>query len=261
MTLPTPATEPLELVETGPDHWVVRGADGDTDVTLHRAANPRAVVVLPFYEVDSPWGRRSERNPDLPDAERPRRAHGAILAEADVDVLTVGWWAETCLPGDLDERYGAAAARRRDAGRGDGISRTMADILAAVDLYESLGRADVVLGFGHSLGAKHTLSWAAIDPRPQAIALSEPGFYPDTNNWDAPWYYGPGRRDVDDLLAAVAGRRVLVIGGGDADDERALAHATGILGEGGEYLLHDHGHQPPPHVVAAARAWLLDGLR
>lgn len=249
--------DPVELEEFDADHWVVRGVDGDADVALHRAANPRALVVVPYYEVDSPWGRPTLRDPGRSAAERAARAHAALLAEDEVDVLTVGWWAETCRSGDLEQRYGAAARRRLAEGRGPGIARSVADLIAAVDHHATLGRVERIVGFGHSLGAKHLLAWAAVDARPSAIALSEPGFLPGTNNWSAPWYTDDPDFDVDVLLRAAAGRRVLCIGGGDADDAVSLGHATRVLGSGAEMLLHDRGHQPPPHVVAAARAWLL----
>lgn len=248
--------EDTSIEVTGEDTWTIHGRDGDARAELLRSEDPRAVVVIPFYEVDSVYGRPSVRVSDRSPQQRAAAAWGCHLAERGFDVLAVGWWAETGTRGDLDQRYGEPARKRLEVGRGPGLARSVQDVKLALDTYLRLGRSDDVCAFGHSLGAKHALAWASVDPRPQRLALSEPGFTPDRSNWGKAWYFADSDTTVTDLLEAAGDRRWLLIGGEDSDDELSLRAAAAILGDRCEWILHNAGHHPPRHVLAAIYDWL-----
>lgn len=248
--------EDTSIEVTGEDTWTIHGPDGDARAELLRSEDSRAVVVIPFYEVDSVFGRPSVRVSDRSPRQRTAAAWGCHLAARGFDVLAVGWWAETGKRGGLDERYGEPARKRLEAGRGPGLARSVQDVKLALDTYLQLGRSDDVCAFGHSLGAKHALAWASVDPRPQRLALSEPGFTPDRSNWGEAWYFAGSDTTVTNLLEAAGNRRWLLIGGEDSDDEMSLRAAAATLGSGCEWMLHNGGHTPPRHVLAAAYDWL-----
>ncbi len=79
---------------------------------------------------------------------------------------------------------------------------------------------------GHSLRAKEVLSLAAFDDRVKAAVSSEGGIGTRLSNWDAPSYLGKEVREKDfahehhELLALVALRAFLLIGGDSADGDR-----------------------------------------
>ncbi len=62
----------------------------------------------------------------------------------------------------------------------------------------------------------------------------------------------------------MAPRPFLLAGGGDsdADHNTALFHAAHPAWPNGGLttLYHDHGHPPPPHVIAACAHWLTTHL-
>ncbi len=124
-------------------------------------------------------------------------------------------------PGSYDEHV-AAFHRRHPHSRG--MAKMLADGVRAVDVLASMPEvdADRVGAVGHSLGAKETLYLAAFDERVRAAVASEGGIGRTFSNWDAPWYLGeppsdPQVREHHELLALVAPRPFLVVGGDSAD--------------------------------------------
>lgn len=149
-----------------------------------------------------------------------------------------------------------------------GMTKMLFDGHRALDLLASLEQVDPErLGAcGHSLGAKETLYLAAFDTRVKAAVFSEGGISLDFSNWDAPWYLGlkPPGHDHHELLALVAPRAFLVIGGESADGakswplvERAI-EAYRIYGEPCHIGLYDHGqgHRVPPAAEGRVYQWL-----
>ena len=99
------------------------------------------------------------------------------------------------------------------------------DSQRAVDLLTSLPYVDTkrIGAIGHSLGAKEVLYLMAFDERVQVGVFSEGGVGIPMSNWDAKWYLGPeihkfsGQHDHHELLALIAPRKLLILGGDSAD--------------------------------------------
>ncbi|HOP76723.1 MAG TPA: dienelactone hydrolase family protein [Thermogutta sp.] len=113
-----------------------------------------------------------------------------------------------------------------------GMGKMLADGMAAVDLLTQLPGVDGqrIGAIGHSLGGKEVLYLAAFDERIRATVSSEGGVGLSFSNWDAPWYLGPEIRepqfghDHHELLALIAPRAFLLIGGDSADGEKSLPY-------------------------------------
>lgn len=164
-----------------------------------------------------------------------------------------------------------ARAQARHPGS-TGMAKMLWDAMRAVDLLESLPEVDAQrLGaIGHSLGAKETLYLAAFDERIRAAVFSEGGIGMAFSNWDAPWYLGQAvargdwPHDHHELLALVAPRAMLLIGGDSADGDRSWPYVEAALPVYALYggpariglLNHGKGHALPPEAAAKAYDWL-----
>lgn len=144
-------------------------------------------------------------------------------------------------------------------------ARVALDILAGLDEVDA-GRLGAV---GHSLGAKEALYLAAFDDRVKATVSSEGGIGTRYSNWDAPWYLGEQIRgqgfahEHHELLALVAPRAFLLIGGDSADGRRSwpfieaalpvyrLYGSTPRLG----LFNHGKGHSVPPEALERIDQW------
>jgi len=113
-----------------------------------------------------------------------------------------------------------------------GMAKMLVDGMAAVDLLTSLPGIDRarIGAIGHSLGGKEVLYLAAFDERIRATISSEGGIGISFSNWDAPWYLGSEVReagfphDHHELLALIAPRAFLLIGGNSADGDKSLPY-------------------------------------
>lgn len=158
-----------------------------------------------------------------------------------------------------------------------GMAKMLYDATRAVDLLASMEDVDArrIGAIGHSLGAKEVLYLAAFDERVRAAVSSEGGIGLTYSNWDAPWYLGPGIRRPDfaldhgQVLALVAPRAFLLIGGDSADGDRSwpyiaeaipvwmLTGAPEAVGWSNQHA----GHAYPPAARSAAEAWLDEFLK
>jgi len=92
-----------------------------------------------------------------------------------------------------------------------------------------------IAAIGHSLGAKEVLFLAAFDDRVRVTVSSEGGIGIRYSNWDAPWYHGPAARhpgfplDHAQVLACVAPRAFLLVGGDSADGDRSWPYIDAVL--------------------------------
>ena len=143
-----------------------------------------------------------------------------------------------------------------------GMAKMTWDAIRATDLLlEQEGvDPDRIGSLGHSLGGKEVLYHAAFDERVKAAVSCEGGVGISFSNWDAPWYLGTQvkakdfTRDHHELIALIAPRALLVIGGESADGARSWPYIDAnlplwrILGAGDRLglLRHAHGHDFPP---------------
>jgi hypothetical protein len=153
-----------------------------------------------------------------------------------------------------------------------GMAKMLHDAVRAVDVLAGLPDvdADRLGAVGHSLGAKEALYLAAFDERIKATVSSEGGVGTGFSNWEAPWYLGPalkeGRwtREHHEVLALVAPRAFLLLGGDSADGDRSWPFIAANLpvwrlyGERPRLGLFNHrrGHSVPPEAERRVYEWL-----
>lgn len=156
--------------------------------------------------------------------------------------------------------------------RARGMAKMLFDGQVAVDILAA--RSDVdrrrVGCIGHSLGAKEALYLAAFDQRITAAVSSEGGIGTAMSNWDAEWYLGqrvkdPGfAREHHELLALVAPRPFLLVGGDSADGAASWPFVSAALAVYRLYgepprlglLNHKKGHAVPPEIEPRLLEWL-----
>ena len=152
--------------------------------------------------------------------------------------------------------------------RSRGIAKMTFDGSRALDLLashrqvnpERLGAA------GHSLGAKEAFYLAAMDDRVKAVVSSEGGIGTTFSNWHAPWYLDTKKlgREHHELLALIAPRAFLLIGGDSADGARswpfieASLEVYRLFSQRARVGLYNHGkgHTIPPLAEARTYEWL-----
>lgn len=153
-----------------------------------------------------------------------------------------------------------------------GMARMLLDSLCAVDVLLSLEGVDPqrIGAIGHSLGAKEVLYLAAFDTRIKATVSSEGGIGIQQSNWDAPWYLGVDCLQADfelnhhQLLAAVAPRAFLLIGGEASDGQASLsylrqalrAYRTMGVPERLGFYNHRQGHQVTDESLERSLQWI-----
>ena len=160
-----------------------------------------------------------------------------------------------------------------------GMAKMTWDAIRATDLLlEQPGvDPDRVGCLGHSLGAKEVLYLAAFDERLKATVSCEGGVGISFSNWDAVWYLGPQvkspafKRDHHELVALIAPRALLVIGGESADGARSWPYIEAnlplweLFGARDRIGLmrHTYGHSFPPPGEERQRVygWLDHWLR
>ena len=172
--------------------------------------------------------------------------------------------------GEGDYNARVAAFQKRHPGA-KGMAKMLWDAVRALDVLETLPEVDPKrLGaVGHSLGGKETLYLAAFDERVRAAVSSEGGIGIAFSNWDAPWYLGKDvhdaafRRSHHELLAMVAPRAFLLLGGDDADGARSWPYIEAALpvyrlyGGAARVGLFNHrkGHSVPPEAEDRLYDW------
>lgn len=171
----------------------------------------------------------------------------------------------------IDARGEAARFLARHP-RSKGMDRMLLDGLIAVDLLAALPQVDPqrIGCVGHSLGAKEALYLAAFDERVRATVSSEGGIGTTFSNWHDPWYLGEAMRQGDfarehhELLALIAPRAFLLIGGDSADGDQSWPFIAAALEVYRLYdspprlglLNHKQGHSVPPLAGERILEWL-----
>jgi dienelactone hydrolase len=197
---------------------------------------------------------------------KPETAWGLKLAERGFVALCPRCflWDGT-LPANFDQRVEQHNERHPGA---RGMAKMLFDSQRALDLLANLPEVDPErLGAaGHSLGAKEALYLAALDDRVKASVSSEGGIATTFSNWDAPWYLGKGPlgREHHELLALIAPRAFLLIGGNSADGARSwpfIESAIEVYRLWGQpcrvgLFNHGQGHTVPPLAEQRVFEWL-----
>lgn len=177
-------------------------------------------------------------------------------------------WPETTRMA-ADEETRAFRARHP---RARGMAKMLFDGRVAVDILAAKPDVDRrrIGCIGHSLGAKEALYLAAFDQRIKATVSSEGGIGTAMSNWEAEWYLGhrvrdPGfGREHHELLALVAPRPFLLVGGDSADGTASWPYVAAALAVYRLYgepprlglLNHKKGHAVPPEIEPRLLEWL-----
>jgi dienelactone hydrolase len=166
----------------------------------------------------------------------------------------------------------AVSKLKRDNPNWKGMTKMVWDGIRAVDYLCSLDCVDKnrIGCIGHSLGGKEALFLAAFDPRIKVAVSSEGGIGLTFSNWDAEWYLGPDIRKPDfplennQVLALIAPRPFLLIGGDSADGEKSLPFILSVkpiyalfgAGDALSFFNHKQGHAYPPEAQKRAYEWI-----
>jgi dienelactone hydrolase len=153
-----------------------------------------------------------------------------------------------------------------------GLGKMAFDASRCVDYLEALACVDRsrVGCVGHSLGAKEVLYGMAFEPRFRAGVFNEGGIGLRMSNWTDPWYLTGAMKghipamENHQVLALVAPRALLVLGGGEADGEASWAFVKearrvyALYGAADRIGLYDHhgGHAFPEKGRRLAYEWL-----
>ncbi len=232
----------------------------------NRASGPLPVMIVPFYDVDTPAAADLGGRSFAPGTGVNAFAYTA--AQRGYLAVAVRWFGES-----YGESYSEAVANLALRHPGStGLGKWISDARRVVDYIETLpdadrGRIGII---GHSLGGKMALYAGAFEPRIRAVVASELGIGFKFSNYEDYWYLGdklaaaPAGTDQHELIGMVAPRPFLLIGGDEYDKEgswhyinaaRSVYEASGNRMNIG-YFNHHKGHTPTPEAVSAAFDWL-----
>jgi pimeloyl-ACP methyl ester carboxylesterase len=227
-----------------------------------RPAVPRPVVIVPYYDVDTPLGADlGGRGFNL----MPSIWFARHAAQMGYVAVAVRWFGESD-----GERYDEAIANLRKRAPGlSGLGKWVWDSKRLIDHLVTLPGVDrsKIAVIGHSLGGKLALYSAATDPRVRAAVLSEPGVSLRFSNYGDYWYWGdnlkklPPGSDQHELLGLIAPRPLLLIAGEDADGDKSwpvLEAVRGLYPQKSDlgWINHRAGHTPTLEAVGHALDWL-----
>jgi hypothetical protein len=172
---------------------------------------------------------------------------------------------------DGGPRAQAEALEKRRPGW-TGLGKMTFDASRCVDFLEAQPFVDAkrIGCIGHSLGAKEVLYAMAFEPRYQVGVFNEGGIGLRMSNWTDPWYLTTKMKphipalEHHQLLALVAPRPFLIIGGDSADGDaswtfiKAVLPVYELLGAGDRIGLYNHRakHSFPPPARRLAYRWL-----
>ncbi len=230
---------------------------------------PTPVVIVPYYDVDTPIGRNVGGRTY---GASHVRQFGLQMVRRGYFVVAVRWFGES-----YGEDYAEAVANLYERHPNwSGLGKWVWDAQRVLDYIETLPGVDTdnIGMIGHSLGGKMTLYATAMDERIRAAVSSEPGIGLSFSNYDDYWYLSDAileRKEAYDhheLLGLIAPRPYLLIGGDSADDDRSWHYINAArsvyqlfqrprdIG----YYNHRQGHSPSPEAFELALEWLENAL-
>jgi hypothetical protein len=260
-------TGELMYLQVEPDYWekiyVMLPANADT-------SHPLPVVIVPFYDVDTAAGKSMGGRRTTP---LGTRAYGHLAVQHGMAAVAIRWFGES-YGENLTEVMTSLKTRHP---RVTGLGKWVWDAQRLLDYMATRPEFDMkrVGMMGHSLGGKMTLYATAMDDRIRAAVSSEPGIGLTFSNYDDFWYLGETIRTVDkgtdhhELLALIAPRPFLLIGGDSADNDKSWYYinaARSVYSRANVpqhigYVNHRKGHSPTPESITLAMEWLVRFLR
>jgi hypothetical protein len=255
-------TGKLMYLQVEPDYWekiyVMIPADADR-------ARPLPVVIVPFYDVDTAAGKAMGGRRTTP---LGTRSYGYHAVQHGMAAIAIRWFGESYGENSAE----AVANLKTRHPRATGLGKWVWDAQRLLAYIATQPEFDMMrIGMiGHSLGGKMTLYAAAMDDRIKVAVASEPGIGLSFSNYDDFWYLGeelgtmPAGTDHHELLALIAPRPFLLIGGDSSDSDKSWYYinaAQGVyesLGYSKQigYLNHRQGHSPTPESIRLAMQWL-----
>jgi len=231
----------------------------------HRITKPVPVVIVPYYDVDTPaaqnMGGKSYRPASV-------RSFANLAVRSGYIAVAIRWFGEGYSVG-----YAEAVAEldRRRPGL-SGLGKWVSDVRCLVDWLHTLPEVDRnnIGIIGHSLGGKMAMYAAAFEPRITVAIGSDHGIGLDFSNYEDYWYLDESIRrrdpgtDHHELLALIAPRPFMLIGGESADKDESwhfINEARTVYDLYGKpnqvgFFNHRTGHSPTPEAVSLALAWL-----
>jgi pimeloyl-ACP methyl ester carboxylesterase len=226
---------------------------------------PVPAVIVPYYDVDTPAGKNMGGRSFMPMSVR---SFAYLMVQQGYIAVAIRWFGES-YGESYDEAVANLILRHPNS---TGLGKWVWDAQRLLDYLFSLPEVDHDrLGIiGHSLGAKMALYAAAMDERITAVVASEGGIGLSFSNYDDYWYFGDFIHNWDksvdqhELLALIAPRAFLLIGGDEYDTDKSWYYINSAkqvynllqkpqhIG----YFNHRGGHTPTPLAVERSIEWL-----
>lgn len=226
---------------------------------------PRPVIIVPYYDVDTPAGRNMGGRSFMSGGVR---AYAQLAVQRGFIAVAIRWFGES-----YGERYDEAVANLKlRHPQWTGLGKWVWDAQRLIDYLVTQPEVDRdrIGIIGHSLGAKMALYAAAMDDRIKAVVFSEGGMGFKMSNYEDYWYLGeelakfPAGTDQHELLALTAPRPFLLIGGDEYDGPQSWHYINALrpvyqrydrpLNIG--YFNHHTGHSPTTEAVGHGMEWL-----
>ncbi len=254
-------TGELMYLQTEPDSWEKIFVLMPRDVVR----KPIPVVIVPYYDVDTPAGKNMGGKSFMPMSVR---SFAYLAAQQGYMAVAIRWFGES-----YGERYEEAVANlKMRHPECTGLGKWVWDARRLLDyLYTrpDVDRENIGI-IGHSLGAKMSLFAAAMEDRITAVVFSEGGIGLSFTNYDDYWYFGGYIRnwdratDLHELLGLVAPRPFLLIAGESSDNDKswyyvnAARQVYALYGKPDNIGLFNHrsGHTPTPEAIRLSVEWL-----
>ncbi len=250
----------LMYLQVEPDYWE------KIYLMLPRRAltKPAPVVIVPYYDVDTPAAQNMGGKSYLPASVR---SFANLAVRSGYIAVAVRWFGEGYAVGYAEA---VAELNRRHQGL-SGLGKWVSDARYLLDWLYSLPQVDREhIGIiGHSLGGKMAMYAAAFEPRITAVVGSDHGIGLEFSNYEDYWYLGGTIRardpatDHHELLGLIAPRPFLLIGGESADKDESwyfINEARKVYALYGQadnigFFNHRTGHTPTPEAVTLALRW------
>ena len=226
---------------------------------------PRPVVIVPFYDVDTPAGRNLSGHHFL---GMGVDSYAYMAVQKGYIAVAIRWFGES-----YGEWYSEAVANLKlRHPHCTGLGKWVWDAHRLLDYLYTLPEVDRdhIGIIGHSLGGKMALYAAAFEPRITAVVSNELGIGLSFSNYDDYWYFGEfidkveKGTDQHELIGLIAPRPFLLIGGDTYDTAKSWYYINAAREvyklyrkpENIGYFNHHKGHMPTPEAVWRAMEWL-----